>query len=81
MGVGSFLLPGSDRRPADVLIPYWAGGKDAALNVTVVTEAAANTGSALTVAFNRKIVPADDLCRRQGLSFKATISRVLRRVA
>ena len=31
-----FLLPGTDRRPADVLIPHWAGGKDAALDVTVI---------------------------------------------
>ena len=33
---GRFLLPGDDRRPADVFIPYWAGGRDAALDVTVV---------------------------------------------
>ena len=33
---GRFLLPGQDRRPADVLLPYWNGGKDAALDVTVV---------------------------------------------
>ena len=33
---GWFLLPGTDRRPADVLIPHWAGGKDAALDVTVI---------------------------------------------
>ena len=30
------LLPGSDDRPADVLLPFWANGKDAALDVSVV---------------------------------------------
>ena len=33
---GSFLLPGVDKRPADLLIPNWCGGRDAALDVTVV---------------------------------------------
>ena len=40
---GRFLLPGNDRRPADVLIRNWAGGKDAALDVTVVTPIQDNT--------------------------------------
>jgi hypothetical protein len=31
-----FLLPGVDRRPADVYIPSWAGGQNAALDVTVI---------------------------------------------
>ena len=74
---GRFLLPGTDRRPADILIPHWAGGKDAALDVTVinplqvatVTQAASNPGSALSVAFNRKMNSAGELCRRQGLAF------------
>jgi hypothetical protein len=74
---GRFLLPGTDRRPADILIPHWAGGKDAALDVTVinplqiatVAEAAVRPGSALTVAFNRKVGSAGELCRRQGLAF------------
>ena len=66
---GRFLLPGSDRRPADVLIPYLAGGRDAALDVTVINplqtatlaDAAARPGSALTVAFTRNIVSAEEL--------------------
>ena len=33
---GRFLLPGADRRPADVFLPNWAGGRPAALDVTVV---------------------------------------------
>ena len=34
---GRFLLPGNDRRPADVLVPNWTGGKDAAMDVKVTT--------------------------------------------
>ena len=33
---GRFLLPGADRRPADVFIRGWAGGQDAAYDVTVI---------------------------------------------
>ena len=60
---GRFLLPGADRRPADVFIPTWAGGRDAALDVTVinplqaatVARAATTPGSALTYAYDRKM--------------------------
>ena len=31
-----FLIPLEDSRPADVLLPHWVGGKDAALDVTVI---------------------------------------------
>ena len=55
------LLPGTDARPADVMIPHWTHGKDTALDVTVinslqaltVAQAAINPGHALTVAYNR----------------------------
>ena len=30
------LIPGSDAKPADVLIPNWSGGKDTAMDITVV---------------------------------------------
>ena len=30
------LLPGSDDRPADILLPFWSQGKDTALDITVV---------------------------------------------
>ena len=74
---GRFLLPGNDRRPADVLIRNWAGGKDAALDVTVVTPlqtatmpaAATTPGHALTYAYDRKMQGAAADCRRQGLVF------------
>ena len=74
---GRFLLPGNDRRPADVLIRNWVGGKDAALDVTVVTPLQDNTmpgaahtaGHALTYAYERKINGAEEECRRQGIAF------------
>ena len=34
---GRFLLPGNDRRPADVLVTNWTGGKYAAMNVKFTT--------------------------------------------
>ena len=74
---GRFLLPGNDRRPADVLLPNWAAGRDAALDVTVVNplqqanvhEAAVNPGLSLSFAFERKMRGAADDCERQGASF------------
>ena len=74
---GRFLLPGQDRRPADVLLPYWNGGKDAALDVTVVNplqratlpQAAIKPGHALQFAFERKINGAAEDCRREGIDF------------
>ena len=74
---GRFLLPGDDRRPADVLLPHWVGGRDAALDVTVVhplqdatmPNAATTPGFALTFAHDRKIRGAEEDCRRQGIAF------------
>ena len=65
---GRFLIPGADRRPADVLVPHWAGGRDAALDVTVVNPlqaatvagAAATPGHALTYAHTRKVRGAEE---------------------
>ena len=74
---GRFLLPGTDRRPADVLVPHWTGGKDAAMDVTIVTPiqgatlpGAANTaGHALDHAYTRKVNGAEEECRQQGIAF------------
>ena len=71
------MLLGEDRRPANVLIPNWAGGRDAALDATVVNppkgalvaEATTTPGLALTFAFRRKMSGAEEDCRRQGISF------------
>ena len=74
---GRFLLPGCDRRPADVLLHNWAQGRDAALDVTVVTpmrqdlveQAATNPGHALSAKYDEKLNGAEELCRRQGMAF------------
>ena len=76
---GRSLLPGSDRRPADLLIPHWVGGKDAALDVTVinslkvetVAQGAVTPCRPLSVAYSRKIISAGELCWPQGLGFIA----------
>ena len=69
---GRFLLPGDNKRPADVFIPFWDGGRDAALGVTVVNPlqaatvggAATTPGFALTYAHNRNMQGAAEDCRR-----------------
>ena len=74
---GRFLLPGADRRPADIFIRGWAGGQDAALDVTVINPlqdltragAAASPGHAADVAFQRKMVGAAEACRAEGIVF------------
>ena len=71
------LIPGSDKRPGDVLIPCWTGGQDTALDLTVtnplqigtVGRAAYEPGYVLTVAYKRKMSGAEEECRRQGITF------------
>ena len=71
------MLPGDDRRPADILVPNFAGGRDVALDVTVVhpiqdatmPQAATTPGFALSYAHDRKVRGAEDDCRRQGIAF------------
>ena len=82
---GRFLLPGVDRRPADVLIPSWADGLDCALDVTVVNplqvatvaQAAETAGHALTFAFERKMRGAFDECMQQGIKFIPIVAETL----
>ena len=58
-----FLLSGDDRRPADILVPNFAGRRDVALDVTVVhpiqeatmPQAATTPGFALSFAHDRKV--------------------------
>ena len=74
---GRFLLPGQGGKPADVLIPLWAGGKDAALDVTVINPlqdaevhgAATTPGHALNTAHKRKLDKSWEACHRQGIEF------------
>ena len=74
---GRFLIPGTDRRPADVFIPRWSGGRDAALDVTVINPlqeatvqgAAVTAGHALSVRFNTKMASAGAACHAEGITF------------
>ena len=64
-----------------MFIPNWAGGLDAALDVTVVNPlqaatlagAATTPGHALSFAYDRKMRGADDDCRRQGIAFSPLV--------
>ena len=74
---GRFILPGCDRRPADVFLPNWAAGRDAALDITVINPlqqatlegAAREPGHALDFACQRKIAGVGEDCERQGVAF------------
>ena len=74
---GRFLLPGEGGKPADLFIPRWAGGKDAALDVTIVNplqdalvqQAADTPGHALSVAHRRKLDKSWEPCHQQGIEF------------
>ena len=76
-----FLIPGEDSRPADVFIPKFAAGLDAAIDVTVVNplqratvEGAATTpGHATTYAYLRKVRGAGEACARQGISLMPVV--------
>jgi hypothetical protein len=71
------LLPGSDDRPADVLLPYWTKGRDTALDVTVVNalqsqllhRVAADGESAVAHAHNGKLRKYEERCAAEGLVF------------
>ena len=74
---GRALLPGEGGKPADVFLPHWAQGKDAALDVTVVNplqaamvdQAAVVPGHALQAAHKRKLDKSWDPCNQQGIAF------------
>ena len=74
---GQYLLPGEGGKPADIFIPRHAGGKDAALDVTVVnplqaalvSQAADTPGHALKVAHKRKLDKSWQACNQQGIVF------------
>ena len=71
------LIPGSNAKPADVLIPSWTGGKDTALDITVVnplqvalvSRAATTPGHALTHRYNEKMSKHGEPCRGAGMVF------------
>ena len=71
------LIPGSEARPADVLIPNWTHGKDTALDVTVVNplqaalvnQAATTPGHALSTRHKEKMSKHGEACRSAGMVF------------
>ena len=77
------LLPGNNRRPADILLCHWCGGKDAALDVTIThplksdTRAALTPGHAASVTFENKMRGAAELCRAEGLAFVPIVDESL----
>ena len=64
-----------------MLIPQWAAGLDAAIDVTVVNplqratveRAATTAGYATTFAFQRKVRGAGEACTRQGISLMPVV--------
>ena len=73
------LLPGSDDRPGDIVLPHWDNGRDACLDVCVVSpqqaalvqQAAREGGGDVAVnhAFKAKMRKYEDRCAAEGLSF------------
>ena len=72
-----FLRPGSGRKPADVLVPFWTAGKDTAwdgtvthpLQVGMVIKAVTTPGHAASEAYARKMREVGEQCRRKGMVF------------
>ena len=79
------LLPGNNRRPADILLRHRCGGKDAALDVTITLPlksdnragAALTPGHAASVTFENKMRGAAELCRAEGLAFVPIVAESL----
>ena len=71
------LIPGREDRPADVFIPGWSGGRDAALDITVVSpmhnllrkQAAEEVGSALEHRLRTKMDKYHEPCNTEGIHF------------
>ena len=71
------LLPGSDDRPADVLLPFWSNGKDAALDISIVNplqqalvgQVARDGDSGVKHSFNLKVRKYGDRCEAEGFMF------------
>ena len=71
------LIPGNRGKPADIFIPHWTGGKDTALDVTVVhpltpsrlSTSAESPGSTLETAFKNKCRNTEDACAQEGIIF------------
>ena len=70
------LLPGSDAKPADVFIPGWVNGRDAAFDVSVsplqsqlIQKASEENGSAASKRFKDKMNKYHTSCDMEGIQF------------
>ena len=71
------LLPGTDERPADVLLPYWTHGRDTAIDVTVVNalqaalvgRVATDGGHAVAHSHSIKVKKYEARCEAEGIIF------------
>ena len=81
----SALLPGSAEKPADIYIPGWANGRDAALDVSVVSplqqqllkKAAEEAGSAAKKRNQEKLNKYYTLCQSEGIQFFPVVMETL----
>ena len=79
------LLPNTDNRPADVMVPNFIGGLHAGLDISVinslqnqtVTRAATEPGYALTLRHQQKWAKYGDACLAEGIRFCPMIVEVL----
>ena len=79
------LLPGTDLRPADILIPRWTAGRDTALDVTIIhpfqqatcDREANDPGFSLRYAYDNKMRGTAELCRQQGIEFLPIVANSL----
>ena len=65
------LLPGSDDRPADILIPIWTEGEDTALDVTVVNplQQALVVRTSVAHAHKEKLRKYEARCSAEAITF------------
>ena len=71
------LLPGSDDRPADILIPYWSQGKPTAIDVSVVSpfqaayrrRCSVDGAAAVEGRYREKMRNYHDRCEAEGIVF------------
>ena len=79
------LLPGSGDKPADVYIPGWASGRDAALDVSVVStlqaqlvkKAGEEVGSAADRRHKEKLSRYYESCDQEGIQFLPVVIETL----
>ena len=79
------VVPNSSARPADILLHNWCGGRQAALDVTVisslqqltVSEAAVTPGYALEVGTRRKFAANVPSCRVAGIECVSMVVEAL----